>query len=76
MLEKVQEKVGYGFDRWNPKVHLITLASFCKNSIRDAHTPRPGEILFNTMRYRSDTVDQDTFRANSLSYIKVQMMFM
>ena len=24
-----------------------------KNSIRDARTPRPGEIGFNTMRYRS-----------------------
>ena len=24
-----------------------------KNSIRDAHTPEPGEIVFNTIRYRS-----------------------
>ena len=24
-----------------------------KNSIRDARTPQPGEIVFNTMRYRS-----------------------
>ena len=24
-----------------------------ENSIRDARTPRPGKIVFNTMRYRS-----------------------
>ena len=24
-----------------------------ENSLRDARTPRPGEIVFNTMRYRS-----------------------
>ena len=24
-----------------------------KNSIGDAHTPQPGEIVLNTMRYRS-----------------------
>ena len=24
-----------------------------ENSLRDAHTPRPGEIVFNTTRYRS-----------------------
>ena len=28
-----------------------------RNSIRDAHTPQPGEIVFNTMGYRrSETV--------------------
>ena len=28
-------------------------ASKYENSIRDARTPQPGEIVFNTMRYRS-----------------------
>ena len=39
-----------------------------KNSIRDAHTPQPGEKVFNTMRYRSgETVkDKDIFRAVSV----------
>ena len=39
-----------------------------KNSIRDAHTPQPVEIFFNTMRYRSgETVHiWDTFRALEL----------
>ena len=36
--------------------------------IRDARTPQPGKIIFNTMRYRSgETVkDMDTFRAVSV----------
>ena len=34
----------------------------CKNSIRDAHTPQPGEIVFNTMRYRnSETVQRSGY---------------
>ena len=34
---------------------FFSLAAFIenKNSIRDARTPQPGEIFFNTMRYRS-----------------------
>ena len=44
--------------------------TFPKNSIRDARTPHPGEIVFNTMRYRSTVkqyTDWDTFRAVSVS---------
>ena len=29
-----------------------------KNSIRDAHTLQPGEIVFNTIRYRSSETVQ------------------
>ena len=39
---------------------------------------QPREIVFNTMRYRSSenkNKDQDIFRANSVSYVKVQKMF-
>ena len=28
-----------------------------KNSIRDARTPQPGEIFFNTMRFRSSETE-------------------
>ena len=31
---------------------------YIKNSIRDARTPQPGEIVFNTMRYRSSETVQ------------------
>ena len=39
-----------------------------KNSIRDARTPQPGEIVFNTMRYRVVTQykERDTFKAVSV----------
>ena len=33
-------------------------AQFEKNSIGDAHTPQPGEIVFNKMRYGSETVQR------------------
>ena len=47
-----------------------------KNSIRDAHTPKPGEIVFNTMRNRSsETVQRLGYFHSSVSYIKVQIMF-
>ena len=47
-----------------------------KNSIRDARTPQPGEIVFNTMRYRSsETVQRSGYFQSSVSYIKVKMMF-
>ena len=29
---------------------------YLKNSIRDARAPQPGEIVFNTMRYRSSEI--------------------
>ena len=43
-----------------------------KNSIRDACTPQPGEIVFNTMRYRSsETVHRLGYFQSSVS---VQIM--
>ena len=46
-----------------------------KNSIRDARTPQPGEIFFNTMKYRSSvTVQRSRYFQSSVSYIKVQIM--
>ena len=46
-----------------------------KNSIRDARTPQPGEIFFNTMGYRSsETVQSSRYFQSSVSYIKVQIM--
>ena len=43
-----------------------------QNSIRDARTPQPGEIVFNTMRYRSsETVDRLGYFQSSVS---VQIM--
>ena len=47
-----------------------------KNSIRDARTPQPGELVFNTMRYKSsETVQRLGYFQSSVSYIKVKMMF-
>ena len=47
-----------------------------KNSIRDARTPQPGEVVSNTMRYRSSvTVQRSGYFQSSVSYIKVKMMF-
>ena len=44
--------------------------------IRDARTPQSGEIVFNTMRYRSsETVQRSGYFQNSVSYIKLQIMF-
>ena len=46
-----------------------------KNSTRDARTPQPGEIFFNTMRYRSSvTVQSSRYFQSNVSYIKVQIM--
>ena len=45
-----------------------------KNSTRDARTPQPGEIVFNTMTYRSsETVQRPEYFQPSVTYIKVQM---
>ena len=45
-----------------------------KNSIRDARTPEPGEIVFNTMRYRSsETVQRSGYFQGSVSYIKLKL---
>ena len=44
-----------------------------ENSIRDACTPQPGKIVFNTMRYRSsETVHRLGYFQSSVS---VQIMF-
>ena len=44
-----------------------------KNSIRDARTPQNGEIVFNTMTYRSsETVQRLGYFQHSVTYIKVQ----
>ena len=44
-----------------------------RNSIRDARTPQPGEIFFNTMRYRSSvTVQSSRYFQSSVNYIKVK----
>ena len=47
-----------------------------KSSIRDARTPQPGEIVFNTMACRSsEPVQRLGYFQTSVSYIKLQMMF-
>ena len=44
-----------------------------QNSIEDARTPQPGEIVFNTMRHRSsETVQRSGDFQSSANYIKVQ----
>ena len=48
-----------------------------KNSIGDASTPQPGEIVFNTMRYRSnETVQRSGHIQRSVSYIKVEKLML
>ena len=55
---------------------FTTVKGIYKNSISDAHTPQPGEIFFNTMRYRrNETVQRSGYFQSSVSYIKVQIMF-
>ena len=45
------------------------------NSIRDARTPQPGEIVFHTMTYRSsETVQRQQYFQHSVAYIKIQIM--
>ena len=52
------------------------LKANAKISIRDTRISQPGEIVFNTMRYRSsETVQRSGYFQSSVSYIKVQMMF-
>ena len=59
---------------WEVEVVIIAMSQM-KNSIRDARTPQPGEIFFNTMRYRSSaTVQSSRYFQSSVSYIKVQIM--
>ena len=47
-----------------------------KNSIRYARTPQPGEIVFNTMTFRSsETVQRPEYFQCSVTYTKIQIMF-
>ena len=44
-----------------------------KNSIRDACTPQPGEIVFNTVRYRSsETVQRSEYKDQDQKSIKTK----
>ena len=48
-----------------------------KNCIRHASTPQPGEIVFNTISYRSsETVQRSGYFQSSVSYFKLQIMLM
>ena len=46
------------FMNLHPQIIFTSNLHPCKNSIRDAHTPQPGEIVFNIMRYRSSETVQ------------------
>ena len=51
----------------NEYLHKIRLQ---ENSIRDARTPQPGDIVFNTMKYRScEKVQRSGYFQSSVSYI-------
>ena len=72
----------FGYLTETPR-HFSPKAAKCvtlkENSIRDARTPQPGEIVFNTMKlkllYRSsETVQRSGYFQSSVSYIKLQMM--
>ena len=53
----------------------LQLITTCKNSIKDASTPQPGEIVFNIMRYRSsEAVQRSGYFQSIVSYIKLQIM--
>ena len=55
---------------------LLNTGTLSKNSIRDARTPHPRKIVFNTIRYRSsETVERSGYFQSSVSYITVQIMF-
>ena len=53
----------------------LKIHSLKKNSIRDARTPQPVEIVFNTISCRSsDKVQRSGYFHSSVSYIKVQII--
>ena len=55
--------------------HNQVTSQICeKNSIGDARTPQPREIIFNTMRSSEKVQRSGDFQSN-VSYIKVQIMF-
>ena len=67
-------------DNNSTKTGIIKLSDVCndnrKNSIRDARTSQPGEIVFNIMRYRSSETAQTLgYFQSSVSYIKLPIMF-
>ena len=50
----------------------IDQLQYIKNSIKDAGTPQPVEIVFNTMSYRSsETIQRSGYFQSSVSYMKV-----
>ena len=52
----------------------IKYCIYKKKSIRDARTPQPGEIVFNTMRYTSsETVQRLGYFQSSVNSIKLQI---
>ena len=57
--------------------NILQKLAYIENSIREASTPQPGEIIFNTMTYRSsETVYlRHKYFQRSVTYIKVQIMF-
>ena len=69
-------KVCDSFYAWLGEVKTTFIVPYLKNSIRDARTPQPEEIVFNTMRYRSsETVQRSGYFQSSVTYINVQIMF-
>ena len=51
---------------------FVSIHNNSKNSIRDASMPKPGETVFNTMRYRcGETVQRSEYFHSSVSYIKI-----
>ena len=76
IFTKSNNKVAITYLFIEQQVWNLNMLQFIKNSIRDAHSPQPGEIVFNTMRYRSsETVQRSGYFQSSVSYIKVKMMF-
>ena len=71
-IQKIFEKDMSYADRMDKK-QVSLLLYINKNSIRDARTPQPGEIVFNTMRYRNcEPVHRLGYFQRSVS---VQIMF-
>ena len=57
-------------DQLGAKYAFLRRDAMFQKSIGDARTPQPGEIVFNTMRYRSsETVQSSRYFQSSVSYI-------
>ena len=66
-----QTEINTGWLSENNTRLLMVKVKVIKNIIRDARTPQPEEIIFNTMRYRStETVQRLGHFQSSVSYIK------